>query len=507
MLRDKGPRPSDPATEETGIEPFRPAGWQAAFDTVVSAIANGASIILVLAPAGHGKTTFLGQLSARLAAAGQTEDVVMVAPEATGEWLAPMLASLALSQPPLIAVDEVEKMTDAALRDLLLLATAPARTGRPASVILAGAPGMAKRVERLLPARQARSLPRATLAAWTEDDVRGYLRARAAADGGPEGVHPDAAARLVDLTRGRPADICRLVAGDGDEADGDDLPPWETRLAEARPGGGNRRPQPGDGIDGGKAKEGASERTPVAYGLSDARLPPVAARLNPPAGTTVGVIGLDTTRPKRSVTSRLAPVGFVVLSLVAAGWALWSERLSGPGHPRGGATALLSPPPPQETVPADPPANNADAPAAKAEPSAPAERVVASPSEPAPSAPAERVVAEEPTTAPPTASGDIAELIARGDKLLRLADLSTARQFYLLAARRGAAAGLTAAAGTYDPVYLHQLNVRAGGGDPRRAAELYREAVSKGDPVAAVRLRALTEAEGKAAAGNPTPAR
>lgn len=90
----------------------------------------------------------------------------------------------------------------------------------------------------------------------------------------------------------------------------------------------------------------ASERTPVAYGLSDARLPPVAARLNPPAGTTVGVIGLDTTRPKRSVTSRLAPVGFVVLSLVAAGWALWSERLSGPGHPRGGATALLSPPPP-----------------------------------------------------------------------------------------------------------------------------------------------------------------
>ena len=198
MFAHGGPRPPGPVAEADALETFRPACWQAAFETVATALAEGAPVVLVLAPAGYGKTIFLRQLGMSLAAAGLPKEVVIVAPEATADGLAaPVRAALARSDAPLIAVDAAERLTDAALRDLLLLATAPDRAGR-ASLVLAGEPDLTKRIERLVPARQARSLPKATLPSWSQDDVLAYLRVRAAASGG-QLLHVDAAvaARLV----------------------------------------------------------------------------------------------------------------------------------------------------------------------------------------------------------------------------------------------------------------------------------------------------------------------
>lgn len=540
MFAQGGPRLSDPGAEKGGFEAFHPPCWQGAVDTVVGALAEGAPAILVLAPRGYGKTTFLGQLGARLAAAGRPEEVVAVAPEATGEWLAPMLSALALADPPLIAIDTTEKMTDAALRDLLLLATAPARAGRPASIVLAGEPELTKRIERLLPARQARSLPRATLPAWSQDDVLAYLRARAAASGG-QLLHVDAgtAARLVEITQGRPFAVCNLVVGIGgqnaDAAAGEMTPPWEARHAEeetARPvaaiAATRLRSIDGRAANGEKGGLAARSRD-IAPGLSEATVPALAPP-PPLTGTTVGVIGIGGGSPRpRSITSRLlrlAPMLLVILAVAAAAWALWSERRAdvADGRTRGLGTAAPAPMPQPETAPAmAEPTPAAPAPATAEASSLPSVAPPASATavprpEPVPAAaatPPPRVAAATPAppaaaSAVPTdgsASTETAELMARGDALLRLADLSAARQFYLLAARRGATAGLTAAAGTYDPVYLRSVGVPTGAGNPRRAIELYREAAGKGDTSATARLHALIDAERAAGAIDAAEAR
>ncbi|MFO1154928.1 MAG: hypothetical protein U1E42_14910 [Rhodospirillales bacterium] len=516
-------------------------------------MAERAPAILVLAPSGYGKTTFLGQLGARLAHAGRAEEVVTVPPEATGEWLAPMLAALALSDPPLIAVDAAETMTDAALRDLLLLATTPALAGRPASVVLAGEPDLARRVERLLPVRQARGLPKTTLPPWSQDDVLAYLRARAAATGG-ELVHVDsgAAARLVEITKGRPDTICHLVGGGSqqDAGAGETLPPWEARPADGRlmrplsAVAAARLRSIDGGTNGDKPRDELTVGDESPPGLSDGVYPPPVA---PPSltGTTVGVLGIGRgiggaprSKSTASRVGRLVPMVLVVLSIVAAGWALWSERLpEGGGHTRGPhMAATLSPKDPLKepaartadleaaestaaaVEPASPPApparastggaapETAGAPSVEASSPPPVAASASPEPQPTPAAAVPAPADPVPATEGPPA-GEIAELIGRGDALLHLADLSAARQFYLLAARRGAAAGLTAAAGTYDPVYLRSVGVPAGAGNPQRAIELYREAVGKGEQAAASRLRALVNAQREAGAIDAVEAR
>lgn len=79
----------------------------------------------------------------------------------------------------------------------------------------------------------------------------------------------------------------------------------------------------------------------------------------------------------------------------------------------------------------------------------------------------------------------------RGDSLMLLSDVSTARQYYLLAVRRGDPAAYTAVAGTYDPVFLQSSGVRGSRGDARQAIAWYRQAMRHGEPWARSRLVSL----------------
>ena len=76
---------------------------------------------------------------------------------------------------------------------------------------------------------------------------------------------------------------------------------------------------------------------------------------------------------------------------------------------------------------------------------------------------------------------ELAQLMTRGDEMLRIGDPASARLFYERAAARGLAKGFTAVGRTYDPVVLQQLNIRGGGANGERALEWYRRGVEAGD--------------------------
>jgi hypothetical protein len=103
---------------------------------------------------------------------------------------------------------------------------------------------------------------------------------------------------------------------------------------------------------------------------------------------------------------------------------------------------------------------------------------------------------QTPRAPPPTAAGDgeIALLRARGDELLAIADIVSARLMYRRAASLGSAAAMTALAGTYDPLLTVSRNVPGfQRPEPREAISWYRRAAVAGDADAAQRLRFLVE--------------
>jgi hypothetical protein len=103
-----------------------------------------------------------------------------------------------------------------------------------------------------------------------------------------------------------------------------------------------------------------------------------------------------------------------------------------------------------------------------------------------------------PLPAPPTASALSAELVElllrRGDALLAIGDLASARLLYERAAAAGDARGATGAGKTYDPQVLSQIGARGIQPDPAAAALWYRKALELGDAVAAARLKLLGQA-------------
>ena len=82
-------------------------------------------------------------------------------------------------------------------------------------------------------------------------------------------------------------------------------------------------------------------------------------------------------------------------------------------------------------------------------------------------------------------------MLRRGDELLALGDLASARLLYERAAAAGEARGATGMAKTYDPQVLTQIGARGIQPDPDAAATWYRKALSLGDTSAAARLRML----------------
>jgi TPR repeat protein len=146
---------------------------------------------------------------------------------------------------------------------------------------------------------------------------------------------------------------------------------------------------------------------------------------------------------------------------------------------------------------------------------APAEAAAPAASEIAPPAPLDTAsttpspaVAEAPeatppaTAAPPSPPAGIspeaaAELIARGDQLLRLSDATSARLAYGYAAGRGSAPAMRAMGESYDPLILPSFAVRGVTPDSARAMEWYDRAIAAGDSDAKRRRDNLAAMLGK----------
>ena len=145
-----------------------------------------------------------------------------------------------------------------------------------------------------------------------------------------------------------------------------------------------------------------------------------------------------------------------------------------------------------------PPASAVTEPSTTPEPViAPAQsaRVSADPAAPAPAVPETPPVMPTPATAPPApappkptapapryAAPDPAALVARGDAMLELGDVSAARLLYERAAALGNAKAATAAGKTYDPAFLISICGLRPGPGPRHSGRLVPEGGRPGRP-------------------------
>ena len=173
-------------------------------------------------------------------------------------------------------------------------------------------------------------------------------------------------------------------------------------------------------------------------------------------------------------------------------------------------------PPSAEAAPATPPAeataSGLAAPPATlpAEPTAPSARVMpvvplvaggapgpaAAPAAPSPAPSAMEL--DSKTAAPPAATNgsslsadEMAALLARGDMLLSVGDVASARLFYERAADAGGGLAAIRLGETFDPLFLDRVRLSGVRGDPAVAASWYRRARDLGATGAAVLLKAL----------------
>lgn len=97
-------------------------------------------------------------------------------------------------------------------------------------------------------------------------------------------------------------------------------------------------------------------------------------------------------------------------------------------------------------------------------------------------------------SASPVLSADILTLLLnRGDALLALGDVSSARLLYQRAAAGGDGRAATGMGKTYDPLFLSAIGARGIQADSGAAATWYRRAIGLGDEAAAERLKRLSQ--------------
>jgi TPR repeat protein len=103
--------------------------------------------------------------------------------------------------------------------------------------------------------------------------------------------------------------------------------------------------------------------------------------------------------------------------------------------------------------------------------------------------------ADEPVTEPhreaAPVSQDVADLIERGNRLLELGDLASARLYYRLAAGRGSAEGAMLMGMTFDPLYFARTGVHGTQPQIQDALEWYGKAIAMGNQPAATRMESL----------------
>lgn len=107
--------------------------------------------------------------------------------------------------------------------------------------------------------------------------------------------------------------------------------------------------------------------------------------------------------------------------------------------------------------------------------------------------PAVAVVVKLPGEAPAISADVLALLLRRGEALLAVGDVLSARLFYERAAAGGDGRAATGAGKTCDPLFLSEIGARGIQGDPAAAKAWYRRAIDLGDQSAAERLKRIMQ--------------
>jgi TPR repeat protein len=87
--------------------------------------------------------------------------------------------------------------------------------------------------------------------------------------------------------------------------------------------------------------------------------------------------------------------------------------------------------------------------------------------------------------------GEISSLLTRGDSLLGVRDVTSARLYYERAADAGDAQAALRLGETYDPAFLALARLNEVRGDPVVATRWYRRARELGNPEAEILLKSL----------------
>jgi TPR repeat protein len=125
----------------------------------------------------------------------------------------------------------------------------------------------------------------------------------------------------------------------------------------------------------------------------------------------------------------------------------------------------------------------------------PTAMTLAVPDQPKPvPAPITEAAAKSPSAVATLSTDTLRVLLRRGDAMLALGDVASARLLYTRAASAGDARGAFGVAKTYDPNTLSQIGARGIQADPAVAADWYRKALDLGDTSAAAPLRLLGQA-------------
>jgi tetratricopeptide (TPR) repeat protein len=147
----------------------------------------------------------------------------------------------------------------------------------------------------------------------------------------------------------------------------------------------------------------------------------------------------------------------------------------------------VRPPPPPVVRPTPPPASEST-------PVTPKQTTVVARAPPISPEPRSEPQAPRPEPADRTLPADvIAMLLSRGDAMLAIGDVSSARLLYERAASGGDGRAATGAGKTYDPTFLARIGARGIAADPAIATSWYRKAIELGDQSASELLRRMSE--------------
>lgn len=473
-------------------------------------IGNGA--LVVVGGAGVGKTTALRRLAENLAAKTWTvhwhDPLVTRDPVRGDPILDGTMDSGGLGGPApkngrkAVFVDAADDLPETLLKDVW----GPSRVGPRDVLLLAGTETL---VEKLACAPHDFAFRLVRMRPLQYDEIAAYVRHRLKVAGStsPDVFTQDALDLLADISRGVPGTINRLAVAamllakieSRRRVDADLVSEAAEDLGLSRQADALEMPAAAELPE----QLSPSERPQVfASQHDDHPLPPEVLPSDVGADQAErGVEGAGApelqlfTGRSRTLWAALSAAAAMVVALV------WYAADQGPGAPRASGTYVASSgaapasPATPETAPDAGKATHDDGSAGKAQDASEDDQGAQPPGPPRSTS----VSSDDPaaTIGPDLLPGmPVAELaagIAKGDELLALGDIASARLYYELAMRHGSPEAARKLARSYDPLFLQRERVSGLRGDVTTAITIYRAAADLGDPEAATRLSALLD--------------